>query len=508
VFLRGFVIAAFLTSVYCVLQYFGKDPLFKSAVTLSSGWVVTSGFIDNPNLVGGYLAAVLPLCLAMFYTVGKKEKFLVFISLLVIFPSIVLTHAKTSLISSVVSIVVFFFCIKKYVWKKRLLHLVSSGILIFLSATFFAGYIAFNKGYTAKLQTMEREINIKTGIRALYWAAAGAMIEDRPITGCGIGTYKYNYIDYMAFLRHRIFSNFTKNNNIAVQAHNEFLQFGAETGLAGLSLLLVLLFYYFSMVSNVLKKEGRFISSKNINSDVYKKQVWLIGFLSSTSGLAVNSLANFPFHVVPSALVGVCVLGFSMLVCFGEFDVFSLFGCFRNLHKENFVCELKEKKRFWRIFLVKVCQVMIIALVSYFSVILYRPLLANTYLKTAEVLEKNRHLSMGISAIEKAISLEPTNGYMHYRLGVMHIKVLEFFLNNLFPVDKSLYTNKALVQFKLAEETFKIPPFYFYNAYSQELRGRKEDAYSWYSMALFYNPKDRTALRMRSALELKKKYKM
>jgi len=332
----------------------------------------------------------------------------------------------------------------------------------------------------------------------MYWAVAAAMMMDRPVFGHGIGTYKYHYLDYMAFLKTRISTPFIKKYKIAQQAHNEFLQFGAETGFVGFFLMLALVFYYFSMGFKVLKERAKLLPSQNIN--IHKKQVLLIGFLSTALCLTINSLANFPFHIVPSALIGTCVLGFGMVVCFGESGIRSLF--FGDTVVERRRANVFSKSTVFRSLIVRVSQLVIISFAAYFVTTLLAPFLADMHLNAGLAMKKNNHLSVGIFRLREAVSLDPNNGNLRYELGVMELRAAELSGNGFATVNRSLYLSRASHQFELAEMTFKFPPLNFLRGYCQELIKNKRYAYAEYSKALFYDSGDKEAMKRRAQLKL------
>jgi len=502
VLLNAAVFSGFITSAYCILQFMGKDFLFKASAQyrgMNEGWILTSGFIDNPNLVGGYLASLLPLVLTLFYTNGNRtKKVIVFLIFCFISSATILTRAKTSLLSFFISLLFFFICMRKYVWR-TLYKSVTFWVFTLFCVVFFSVYIYSNKQYIQNISNMGEEISFKTGERALYWTVAAAMMLDRPVFGHGIGTYKYHYLDYKAFLKRRISTPFTKKYKIAQQAHNEFLQFGAETGLVGLFSILALLFYYFSMGFKVLNERAKLIPSQNIN--IHDKQVFLIGFLSTALCLAINSLANFPFHIVPSALIGACVLGFGMVACFGELDICFLF--FKDTFIKRRTTDVLIKNIALRSLIVRVSQLAIISLVVYSTTAFLGPFLADMHLKSGLALERNKHLRGGIYRLKEAASLSPSDGNIRYELGLMQLKAAESSENGFAFVNKFLYLNRAAYQLELAEMTFKLPALNFLRAYCQELIKNKRAAYAEYSKALFYDSSDAETAKRREQLNIK-----
>ena len=119
--------------------------------------------------------------------------------------------------------------------------------------------------------------------------------------------------------------------------------------------------------------------------------------------------------------------------------------------------------------------------------------------------EKNKHFNSGIYSLRKAVSLNPSDGKLRYRLGAMQFKLVESSENNFFPVNKFLYLNRAAYQLELAEETFKFPALNFLRAYCQELMKNKKNAYAEYSKVFFYDPGDTKAIKRRAWLSIRNK---
>ncbi len=83
------------------------------------------------------------------------------------------------------------------------------------------------------------ERNVSNLERINRWVAAANMIKSKPWTGVGYGTYPINYYEY----RDPLFR--TEISEMFAQAHNEYLQLWAETGLFGLIAWLSLFYFLF-----------------------------------------------------------------------------------------------------------------------------------------------------------------------------------------------------------------------------------------------------------------------
>ena len=63
-----------------------------------------------------------------------------------------------------------------------------------------------------------------------------------PLLGTGFGTF---YIEFPAYASTELRAAFPEKERIINDAHNEYLQTLAETGLAGLAIFLSILFFFF-----------------------------------------------------------------------------------------------------------------------------------------------------------------------------------------------------------------------------------------------------------------------
>ena len=124
--------------------------------------------------------------------------------------------------------------------------------------------------------------------RLSMWRGTVELIRDYPIAGTGLGTFD------LAFRRYQ-----TANLDKYVDhAHNDYLQFAAETGLLGFVLLFVPILYLL----------GRMVSSFLTDTRRYRRAVTL-GCIGSTLALLAHSFADFNLQIPANALIFAIVLG-------------------------------------------------------------------------------------------------------------------------------------------------------------------------------------------------------
>lgn len=187
----------------------------------------------TPNTLAAYVEFTAPL-LIVFSLFGFKSSFRAKIGLPVWLASIVasgagmltlgLTQSRGGLIGMVVALVVVLFILPR---RLQLATLVAGVVLI-------GAFLITTPGQSQVQRFIdlfeEEETLIKTEHKALLgrgslWGAAIRMIEDEPLTGIGAGEYDYHYREYTPGWLDR----FPRG-----QAHNGWLQMGAQAGVPGM----------------------------------------------------------------------------------------------------------------------------------------------------------------------------------------------------------------------------------------------------------------------------------
>jgi len=166
----------------------------------------------------------------------------------------------------------------------------SWGILIAGLATLALGFSLWVGvgGLVHRFVNMGHAGYVSTQRRSMIWSDTLQLFRSNPILGTGLGTYE----DALRpFQRHLV--DLTIDH-----AHNDYLEFGAETGLVGFALLFIPIFYLLvRMVISFLKDHRRYRSAI------------LLGCIGSTLGLLIHSLMDFNLHVPANAMIFAVILG-------------------------------------------------------------------------------------------------------------------------------------------------------------------------------------------------------
>jgi O-antigen ligase/tetratricopeptide (TPR) repeat protein len=145
-------------------------------------------------------------------------------------------------------------------------------------------------------------------VRTQDWSVGWEMFTSNPVVGVGLGHYKLQYLPYKAqFLASpQGASHLDKGFARAVQAHSEYVQALAETGILGalcvLGLLAALVWTFWTRL--------RRAPDEGAQLDMLLLGAGAVSFL-------VHALVSFPAHLPSSALVLALVLGLSVSRVYG-----------------------------------------------------------------------------------------------------------------------------------------------------------------------------------------------
>ena len=124
--------------------------------------------------------------------------------------------------------------------------------------------------------------------RYSIWLTTLEMIKTAPLFGVGLGNYKWNYLDALSISR----EIYPLRPRYTFWAHNEYLQWIAETGAIGGILFFSFLIYCICLCLRGIKKES---NEKN------EKKAFLVWSLSAIAVLTADSLFSRPMHHADTA---------------------------------------------------------------------------------------------------------------------------------------------------------------------------------------------------------------
>jgi len=303
------LLSGIITSIYCLIQYFGFDPITHTVnpVQPNIGSYRTTGFLDNPDVVSGYLVILPTIALSLFITSKNLFLKILFISSFILITLlIILIHSVAPILGLLAAFIIFtIFVVPRINFKWK----VSLVVLLIISSIGLGVMTDKPSSILGRISSLYKGLQDLSSDRLLMWRTAGEMIKDKPILGIGMGMYKVKFFEYRDRVLEKIpyFGVYEK----AEQAHNEYFQLWAEMGTIGIIAAIWLIISYFAYtiklavprssaaglpyIPSPLEGEGRVRGTTN--------QLLIIGCMSGVVAILIDAIGSFPFHIAPSAVM-------------------------------------------------------------------------------------------------------------------------------------------------------------------------------------------------------------
>ncbi len=291
--------ATVISSLYSIIQYYGFDPIFEPIDVKYSGRWLAGAFIGQATLFGGYLAAAIPLLMALFILVRKRFiKYCLIFGIIISLLSLLCTHTRAVFLGMGISFAYVLFLMRLkinnlYKRQKRIIILFMLGGLMII-----VPFVILNPTIGERVAKISQLQSDSIGGRVWYTRVMADMIRDKPVLGFGLGTFQHHYYEYHSDLMRRGSRLRAYVTKIVTHAHNEYLQVFVETGAVGFILLAAAFVFYFRyaiLMLNYIKNE--------------KKRLFCLILSGAAAVLAVDAGFSFPFHIAPSAFLGIAVVG-------------------------------------------------------------------------------------------------------------------------------------------------------------------------------------------------------
>jgi len=234
----------------------------------------TSSFMNDPNHYAIALVTMLPF--SMYYVLIAKSKFLkilLVIGILLVMFSIFITFSRGALVSLFIMILYMLYREKKL---KMIMSFIIGIILITSIITIFFPFMLEYFGQRIEMLTSGGDMSVS--LRLLVLKGGINMFLDHPFLGVGAG----NFIVYS-----RAYSFLSE----AKFAHNSFLEIGAELGVFGLTLFVLIIVL---TIINLKKSQDEFIK-KNKYEFYWMARSIEIGLIGLLVGSAFLSRSNDPY---------------------------------------------------------------------------------------------------------------------------------------------------------------------------------------------------------------------
>jgi O-antigen ligase len=213
------------------LDFFGESKSQKVMAAGSELISRVSGTFGHPNSLAGYLVMLALLNLALFWApLPRRLKMFLFPAFLLISSALILTYSRGGWLAlGLGGMFTLYFCLARWSGHK----IASFLITVSVAATFFITSVGL---ITPLRNRLFLEDYGAARSRLPMAQVALNVIYHHPLLGVGLGNYLFIAPDY-DITREGIIYDFPR------PVHNEFLLIGAEQGLPGLALFLLILGY-------------------------------------------------------------------------------------------------------------------------------------------------------------------------------------------------------------------------------------------------------------------------
>jgi O-antigen ligase len=231
-FCGALAVAGFVIAAMGIAQYLTADGRLYWTWKLESGGRMFGPYV-NRNHFAGLMELWCPLALGMAMLPQHRltQRWFWSVLALVMGGAVVLSGSRGGVISLIVAVLAFTLLIAAQRAGKR-------AVLWLLAAMLFtfSGVLALERGellqrYEAVLRPHQYQQEDAASYRFAAWKDTVTLIRQTPLTGSGLDTFAARFPTVRSFATDLIWTH----------AHNDFLQFAAETGLVGAALALWML---------------------------------------------------------------------------------------------------------------------------------------------------------------------------------------------------------------------------------------------------------------------------
>ncbi|MHC1770483.1 MAG: O-antigen ligase family protein [Flexilinea sp.] len=279
---KGLAFSAVIMGSVCVFQYitktysniymgFGKGAQLNIVSGKTEGFR-TTGVLEDPNYFAQIMIALVPICFILLL-LEKKTKWKIFYSYatFITIMTIIITFSRGGFLALAISIGIYFVLEKPGI--KYVIFILFAGIIGFGFLPSEYQERIFSITDIGNSSAIQSEVSFRG--RASEAIVALEMIGDYPLTGVGPSNYPINYQRYSRLIG-------LDPRTEEREAHNLFLQIGAEQGLFGLIIFCFTLF---------LALRGIFASRKElIYQEMPDEALLTTAFICSIGGYLACSM--------------------------------------------------------------------------------------------------------------------------------------------------------------------------------------------------------------------------
>ncbi|HJX34588.1 MAG TPA: O-antigen ligase family protein, partial [Desulfatiglandales bacterium] len=272
-------IAAFL-SVFGLFKKFGMNPFsWWDYGDLKYRPDFLSATFGNCNHLAGYLEMSIPLLLGLFLLEYRGGKiFLIIYLTILLFSALILSLSRGGWIGMLTGLSFMSVCLLVSVYFKRKILLVSAIIgTIFAALVILASTPVVEEIRT--LTEMDQTPNLSQ--RMVVWGGVMDMIGDYPVLGSGPGTFATVFTQYQP-------PGIASYYNYA---HNDYLHFISETGLALIALIIWMGIALYRKGFEKLKNPSRLVRGTTL------------GAMTGITAILIHSIVDFNLHIPANAIL-------------------------------------------------------------------------------------------------------------------------------------------------------------------------------------------------------------
>ena len=271
------IVAVFFSSLNALKNIenslFFLSTIFAYSLLIEGGYTIIdyfneenfTGIANNRNISSSSIIIKLTFLIYIISKTSKKslKNFYRMIELISII-SIIILQSRLGLVSMILIYVMMF---SYFTASKKQLFVPALMILLSISVFNYGNLNTEIKNYNILNLTSDESANQRIN----FYSLALDLFSDKPITGHGLGSWKYESLKYK--------DPTTRSVLVPYYTHNDFLQILAELGIVGLII-------YLLFISNVLMRLMIKLQDKDA------KKILIIAMIV----FALNSLLNFPIH--------------------------------------------------------------------------------------------------------------------------------------------------------------------------------------------------------------------
>lgn len=364
-------VAASIVSLYALGQQIGLDPIDWNYTFIEAAR--SSSTLGSPLTLGAYLALSLPVAVAGIFLLNKLYGKIIAAAIgMVIFFALIFTYTRSAWIAAILALFIFAFVLRK---NKRIgsrsLMIISLGLILIVVLIFF-----LNPLFSDRTSSLLR---LEGGARLELWKITAGMIQSRPLFGFGLNTFRLVFPKFRTLEQTRLERDIVEYD----YPHNELLQVGVFSGLAGLFAYLVLLagFVFFSI--------------KLIRESDGDRRVIAAAFFSAS--IAYLFSVQFSFGTVALTSLFWLMMGLMMSLASSK-------------------STLIDTKLLRSVYVKLLAGGLVLSLCFLFTYVIVRPVLADYYFKEGLVLQsRDMHLE-AVEKYEKAVAFN--SGESFYLVGL------------------------------------------------------------------------------------------